>query len=205
MTDVTRWWLVRHAPVVNPDKLLYGQAEIAVDRVDARVLEALACALPEAAIRMVTPLSRTRLTLEAIGGASPTPLVEPGLLEQHFGDWQGFSHDALAASGDGRVAAFWRTPATARPPGGESFADVVDRVAETLGRRSAEFAGRDIVAVCHGGSIRAALAVALGIDPAAALAFQIDSLSVTRIDHIPVTGERPVWRIMGVNLPPAQR
>jgi alpha-ribazole phosphatase len=79
---------------------------------------------------------------------------------------------------------------------------VVARVTPALNRRSAEFRGRDIVAVCHGGSIRAALAVALGLSPVQALAFQIDPLSLTRLDHIPLPNEQggaAVWRIVTVN------
>ncbi|GEO38620.1 phosphoglycerate mutase [Skermanella aerolata] len=202
MEPVTRWWLVRHAPAINPDGLIYGQGEIAVDCSDRTALDALASLLPADPVRMVTPLARTGTTAEALWGGPWSDrdcVVEPALLEQSFGDWQGLSHDALSALGDAQVAAFWQAPATATPPGGESFADVVARVAPALERRSAEFRGRDIAAVCHGGSIRAALAVALGLSPAQALAFQIDPLSLTRIDHIPVPNEPAVWRVVTVN------
>jgi alpha-ribazole phosphatase len=198
MDAVTRWWLVRHAPAINPDRLIYGQGEIEVDCSDRVSLEALTSLLPPNPIRMVTPLARTRRTAEALWGTQEC-VIEPALVEQSFGEWQELNHNALAALGDERVSAFWRAPATARPPGGESFADVVARVMPALERRSAEFRGRDIVAVCHGGSIRAALAVALGLSPAQALAFQIDPLSLTRLDQIPLQNEPAVWRIVTVN------
>ena len=201
MDAVTRWWLIRHAPAINPDGLIYGQGEIEVDCSNRTALEALADSLPPDLIRMVTPLVRTRTTAEALWGAQVC-VVEPALVEQSFGQWQGLSHNALAALGDERVSAFWQAPATARPPGGESFADVMARVLPALERRSAEFRGRDIVAVCHSGSIRAALAVALGLAPAQARAFQIDPLSLTRLDHIPLQdehGESAVWRVVTVN------
>lgn len=198
MESVTRWWLIRHAPAINPGGLIYGQGEIDVDCSDRTALNTLAGILPPDPVRMVTPLTRTRTTAEALWGTGDC-LIEPALLEQSFGDWQGLSHDALSALGDDRVTAFWQSPATTRPPGGESFADVVARLASALDRRSVEFRGRDIAAVCHGGSIRAALAVALGLSPAQALAFQIDPLSLTRIDHIPVPNEPAVWRVVTVN------
>jgi alpha-ribazole phosphatase len=201
MDAVTRWWLIRHALAINPDGLIYGQAEIEVNCSNRKALEALAALLPPDPVRMVTPLARTLRTAEALWGVQDW-VTEPALVEQSFGDWQGLSHDALAALGDERVSAFWQAPATAIPPGGESFADVVARVKPALDRRSAEFRGRDIVAVCHGGSIRAALAVALGLSPAQALAFQIDPLSLTRLDHILLRdeqGESAVWRVVTVN------
>jgi alpha-ribazole phosphatase len=201
MVAVTRWWLVRHAPAINPDGLIYGQGEIEVDCSNRVALETLASLLPPDPVRMVTPLRRTHTTAEALWGVQDC-VSEPALVEQSFGEWQGLSHNALAALGDERVAAFWRAPATTTPPGGESFADVVARVTPALEQRSAEFSGRDIVAVCHGGSIRAALAVALGLSPAQALAFQIDPLSLTRLDHIPLQDEQgpsAVWRVVTVN------
>ncbi|QQP90222.1 histidine phosphatase family protein [Skermanella sp. TT6] len=203
MNPVTRWWLVRHAPVPNPEGRIHGQLDLEADCGDAPAFEGLARLLPSGAVRMVTTLSRTWRTAEAIWGAATDMTVEAGLLEQDFGAWQGFSHGELAAmDAGGRVARFWEAPATTRPPGGESFEQVVNRVALALERNSELHAGRDVVAVCHAGSIRAALAVALGIAPAAALSFQVDPLSVTRIDHIPLDGAKAVWRIVGVNRPP---
>jgi alpha-ribazole phosphatase len=57
--------------------------------------------------------------------------------------------------------------------------------------------------VAHGGTIRAALAHALALAPEAALAFTIDTLSLTRIDRIDGPGRGHGWRIGAINLPPA--
>jgi alpha-ribazole phosphatase len=83
-----------------------------------------------------------------------------------------------------RYKKFWIAPGTTRPPGGESFADVMMRVARAVERRSAAHPDTDIVVVGHGGSIRAAVAQALGLGPARALALQVDPLSLTRLDRI---------------------
>ena len=115
MDAVTRWWLVRHAPAINPDGLIYGQAEIEVDCSNRAALETLAALLPPDPVRMVTPLARTRTTAEALWGRVDC-VTEPALVEQSFGEWQGLSHNALAALGDERVSAFWQAPATAIPP-----------------------------------------------------------------------------------------
>ena len=79
-------------------------------------------------------------------------------------------------------------PADERAPGGESFADVCARVAPTIERLNGEYAGRNIIAVAHGGSIRAALGHSLGLDPDAALAFVVDNCSISRIDRIEKSG-----------------
>ena len=64
--------------------------------------------------------------------------------------------------------------------------------------------------MAHGGTIRAALALALALDPEKALAWTIDNCSITRIDHIagPLSShdagqlEDGVWRVVRVNQPP---
>jgi broad specificity phosphatase PhoE len=62
--------------------------------------------------------------------------------------------------------------------------------------------GRDIIAVAHGGTIRAALALALGLDPEASLAFTIENCSITRIDRVDGPGMGHGWRVVTVNRPP---
>jgi alpha-ribazole phosphatase len=52
----------------------------------------------------------------------------------------------------------------------------------------------DVVLVVHSGTVRAALAIALGIGLEPALRFAIDPLSLTRIDR--VSGG---WRVVCVN------
>src|SRR5579871_3908497 len=98
----------------------------------------------------------------------------------------------------GPITASGMRPST-RPPLGESFADVVDRVAAAVEAISLAEAGRDIVVVAHGGSIRAALAHALALDPERALDFAIDNCSLTRLDHF--AGEM-AWRVGAVNILP---
>lgn len=205
---VTRWWLVRHAPVVNPEGVIYGRLDIGCDCGDIDAFAALAAALPRGAVWLRTPLDRTRRTAEELlrhmdEDPPPEPGIEPDLIEQHLGDWQGRTHAALEAEGEGRTHPFWQAPAAGRPPGGESFMDLCARVAPAVLAATSRHAGRDIVAVCHGGPIRAALALALGLDPERALSLRIDTLSLTRLDHIPVPGGRAAWTVGGVNLPPA--
>ena len=72
------------------------------------------------------------------------------------------------------------------------------RVARAVERRSAEHPDADIVVVGHGGSIRAAVAQALGLGPARALALQVDPFSLTRLDRI-ADASGVVWSIGCVN------
>jgi broad specificity phosphatase PhoE len=206
MTE-TRWWWVRHAPVPNPEARCYGQSDVECDTTNATAFGNLASRLPKEAVWMATPLSRTQRTMRAIHqarGTMPEPLhLEPRLAEQHFGDWQGRTYAELGAYGHGTTAAhrFWLAPAHSVPPGGESFVAVMERVHAAVEALSQRYAGRDIVCVAHGGSIRAALALSLGLTPEAALAVSIDTLSLTRLDLIDSATAGHGWRVSSVNLP----
>lgn len=203
---VTKWWWIRHGPVVNPDRRLYGQSDIDAHFPDAEMLARLRARLPADALWLISGLRRTQQTAAALGCDTAACLREAALNEQHFGDWQGLDFAALRRLGPD-FDRLWREPGDTCPPGGESFADVLARVAAAIERLTAENPGRDIVAIAHGGSIRVALALALGLDAGAALGFRIDTLSLTRIDHVPegaapAPGALTRWQVGAVNLSP---
>ncbi len=206
----TRWWWIRHAPVINPEGRIYGQRDMPCDTSASDSMAAIARRLPRSAIWFTSHLTRTRDTAEAIRSAGAIagdgPKVEPEFAEQHLGEWQGKTYAEVGAFGQGQGGIsghkLWLTAAGVRPPGGESFIDVIARVSAAIERWTSEIGGRDIVVVAHGGTIRAALAHALRMDPEAALAFSIDTLSLTRIDRLDGPGEGNAWRVGRVNLPP---
>ena len=203
MARTTRWWWIRHAPVTSDGGRIYGQSDIDCDVSDRAAFAALAASLPRHAVWVVSNLKRTQMTARAIreaGLAAPEPIVEPDLAEQHFGAWQGrIRAEIYAERHDWR--GFWLAPARTTPPGGESFVDLMRRTEGAILRLNERHRGRDIVAIAHGGTIRAALALALRLDPEMALAFASDNLALTRLDHI-AGHDGEAWRVGGVNLPP---
>jgi alpha-ribazole phosphatase len=209
---ITRWWWIRHAPVTSHGGRIYGQSDVPANCANLASFAGLARLLPTDAAWIASHLARTHQTAAAIFAAAGKPmpalLVEPLLAEQHFGDWQGLTHDELAARRDGAWHRFWLAPAKLAPPGGESFVEVIARVGTAVERLTAAHQGRDIIAVAHGGTIRAALALALGLEPERALGFVIDNCSLTRIDHIGAsassddTASAASWRVATVNHPP---
>lgn len=200
---VTRWWWVRHAPVVGQDGRLYGRLDVDCDCGDEPLFRALAERLPRHAVWIVTPLKRTQATAAAIARHHPAGpadfCVEPQLAEQDFGRWQGMTYAELAADPGEAWNQFWRAPAVETPPGGESFAALTARVTTAIERITRHHAGRDIVCIGHGGPIRAALALALGAGPEPALRFAVDNCSLTRLDHIAEERSGDSWRIAMVN------
>ena len=207
MSGETRWWWLRHAPVVGVDGVIYGSNDVACDVSDTAHFKALAAALPEDAVWVTSHLGRTIETARAIAGAGlafQEPLVEESLAEQDFGEWQGFTWDQMREKDERAYDAFWADPTGARPPGGESFADQIERTSAVIGRLTAEYDGRDIVAVAHGGTIRAAVTVALDLAPVQGMAIRVDTLSLSILEHVRdglLRGRGGVWRVVGVNRP----
>lgn len=207
---VTRWWWIRHAPVIGTHGRVYGQMDVACDCSDTAAFKALAHRVPDDALWIATPLSRTQRTAAAIAEqlraagrkSPPQPVLEPAFLEQSFGAWQGLTYREIGANGlTPEAHRFWLAPAVETPPEGESFTTVVERVAHAKIEISRRHAGRDIVVVAHGGAIRAAVAHALAITPEAALALSVDTLSLTRLDHIEGPGKGHNWRVGLLNWP----
>ena len=199
---MTRFWMIRHAIVAENERArLYGVMDVQLcpDSLvrEVPVHRALATFLPRPADWIVTPLSRTRRTAEAIfaGGYGPQPLaVEPGLIEQDLGEYQGLEHAVLPPLLRAPKHPFWPLSGTERPSGGESFADMIERVAEAMDRIAAGHDERDVVVVSHGGTIRAAVAHALGVSAENALHLSVHNLSLTRINR-----EAAGWRVVSVN------
>jgi alpha-ribazole phosphatase len=186
MSELTRLWLIRHAPVAGPKGIIHA-LDAPADISDAAALTALRAKLPADATIFASPSIRTLATAAALGlDAVP----QPDFIEQNFGDWTGRRHDDLARELGDAYHDFWRAPAESRPPSGESFAEQVARVRDGL----AKLPAGDVVLVVHSGTIRAAMAIALGLLPEQALRFAIDPFSLTRIDR--VAGG---WRVVGVN------
>jgi alpha-ribazole phosphatase len=207
MSAPTHWWWVRHARVPGAPARLFGQLDVSCDTSDITSFRALAAILPEDAVWIVSSLARTRETMEAIAAAGtplPEPVVEPDLREQNFGLWQGLSWTEMEADDPDTYAAFWRDPVRAAPPEGESYAALMGRARAAIQRLTAHYAGRTVVCVSHGGTIRAAIATALGLDADAALALVVDNLSVTRLSYVEdklLRGAGAVWLVQGVNCP----
>ena len=200
--DPTRFWLIRHALVAeNARAMLYGTMDVPLCPealvADEPMYRALAARLPRPAHWLVTPLSRTALTAAALfraGYPAQEPGTEPALIEQSLGDWHGLAHAHLPAKLALPAHAFWPLGGEEVPPGGESMAQVIERVGAAMERLAETQAGQDVVIVAHGGSIRAAIAHAIGIRADNALHLSVQNLSLTRVERHPAG-----WRIVCVN------
>ena len=201
----TRWWWVRHAPVRNDGGNIYGQKDMDCDCSDRVVFNAVSKILPRDAVWFASRLKRTHQTADAIWAAGfPKPDAMPheeDFNEQHLGDWQGMNRADFFASRPISVGSYWFAPIDERSPNGESFMDLYTRTRRGIDRINREHAGRDVVVVAHGGTIKSAIGLALNDQPDRGLAFTIDNCSITRLDHLGSDGHSG-WRIPMVNQQP---
>jgi alpha-ribazole phosphatase len=172
----TRLWLIRHAPVSGPPGMLHDLG-VPADVSDIVAQCRLKAQLPDRALAIASSAQRTQETALALG---LRPRVEPAFNEQDFGSWTGHAHDELRRDLGAAYDEFWQAPASRRPPGGESFVAQIARVRAAIDALPAG----DVIIVAHGGTIRAALAIALGIAAEAALRFVIEPWSSTRLDRL---------------------
>ncbi len=159
---MTPWLLIRHgATEWNASGRLQGRADIGLSA--AGRAEAGGWRLPAAfaeARWLTSPLRRARQTA-ALLTDRPVAL-EPRLVEMDWGAWEGLRGADLRAGAPVEFAAREALGLDFRPPGGESPREVADRVRALVIELATD--PRPVVAVCHKGVIRAALALATGWD-----------------------------------------
>ena len=167
-------YYVRHGETDwNVEGRLQGQRDIplnAVGRLQARrcgeILRDLLGregADPAALDFVASPLGRARATMTimraTLGLEADDYRLDDRLREISFGAWEGFTLPELRRCEPDRVAARERSKWSFAAPGGESYADVTNRMRGWYGSVT-----RDAVVVAHGGTARGLIAL-LGIAP----------------------------------------
>jgi alpha-ribazole phosphatase len=193
------WWWIRHAPSASAANIIHGTDNVAADLSDAEAMTRLANVLPAGSLAVTSSVARAIETYDALRALNPALRaadVEADFREQDFGAWTGRTWDEIAPE----APQFWTDPVESAPPGGESYAFMCRRVLRRIVTLSAKQQDGIIVSVAHAGTIRAALALALDLDFAASIRFEIEPLSLTRIDAF-VSPSDVSWRVHSVNVP----
>jgi probable phosphomutase (TIGR03848 family) len=129
-----------------------------------------------------SPLERTQETAGPIvKRLGVTVILEPGLVECDFGEWTGAELKALYKLPE--WSAVQRYPSGFQFPGGESFAGMRARVAETVNELRRRHAGGIVVAVSHADPIKAAVSDALGTHLDLFQRIAVSPCSVTAISY----------------------
>ncbi len=166
--------LLRHAPALTQGRVT-GRRDVAIADIDEDKIRKLASKIAPIDHLVTSPARRCVETAQRLI-KHMEPHCEAGLWEQDFGEWEGLLSAQVPDIGTLSADALARYC----PPGGESFAEVCVRVRSVI-QALASGKARRIAVIAHAGSIRAALAVALGVDPGVALKFEVAPLSRTKI------------------------
>jgi broad specificity phosphatase PhoE len=151
--------------------------------------------LPAAARVLRSPARRCVETAAGLG--HPDAAEDEGLREAGFGAWAGRTLPDIHAEDEASVVAWMTDPAFA-PPGGESLDVLTARVGVWMaGNAESE---EPIVAVTHGGVVRAAIAVALGAPASAAWRIDVAPGSITELH-----AHDGRWRLQRANWTPSRQ
>jgi broad specificity phosphatase PhoE len=135
---------------------------------------ALASVVTGAARVVCSPLRRARETAEAFG----LPVdIDDRWVEMDYGEYDLQPLAELPAD----VWRQWRTDLTFRPPGGESIAEVGERVRAACTDLLGEATEADVVVVSHVSPIKAAVAWSLGVGDEAAWRMNLAVAAVSRV------------------------
>ena len=195
-------WLFRHGEVhADWQGKAYGGLDVplsAQGQADTeRVAERFA-ALPFRAV-VSSDLNRARTLGERLAERSGAPLtVSSGLAEIARGRWQGRTVTDLFENSGDEVAAFYSDPWTFNGHGGETDADVIERAWPVLA--AALESGqpgdtRPIALTAHYNVVRALVAYALGVRPAASFRLRVDLGAISVLRDTPAG-----WRLARLNV-----
>jgi probable phosphoglycerate mutase len=177
--DALTLHFVRHGETTyNAERRVQGQMhDVPLSALGVRQADEMAASLEGSAASAIyaSDLRRAMDTARPIAqrlGLSIMP--EPALRERHFGTAQ----DRLYAEFDDETRARWWTDMHQRFDGGESWADVYDRVAAFLDELRRASTARELILVAHGGTVNVALTYLAGKS--------VDEMTFERIENCSV-------------------
>ena len=145
--------------------------------------------LPRPTHLVTSPMVRTQEVAAAVGRRlGLTPQVDERLREMEFGEWEALTPAQVEERWPGDFAR-WFSTGTFAPPGGESYAQVGERVAVAIEDLRDRLAGNAVVAVGHAAMIRTVAGRALDMPPSAWARLRIPPCSLTILRYFPTTTE----------------
>jgi alpha-ribazole phosphatase/probable phosphoglycerate mutase len=190
---MTRLLLIRHA---EPDEAAhgrcYGRLDVGLSSVGLASAERLAESLRAVELDAVYVSPRLRAVQTAAALGTPRT-VDDRLRELDFGHLEGRTYDDIEREQPEFFRSWMETPTLVRFPGGESYGELRERVSAALDDIVTANHDRTVALVSHGGVIRAALALALGLPDDRAFAL---ALGYARISIVDVFDGTPIVRLV---------
>ncbi|MGP3752099.1 bifunctional RNase H/acid phosphatase [Streptomyces sp. IBSNAI001] len=131
-----------------------------------------------------SPLRRCRETAEAVAARLGLQVrIEEGLRETDFGVWEGLTFGEVRERHGADLTTWLASPDAAPTGGGESFAEVAERVSAARDRLIARYAGRTALLVTHVTPIKTLVRLALGAPPESLFRMELSPASVSTVAY----------------------
>ena len=190
---MTRLLVVRHGHVegMSPERFR-GRRDVDLSDLGARQAYATAqgiVARSHPAAIYTSPLQRCRHTAAAIGtacGGLPAVVLDD-LNDVHYGDWEWHTHAEVQARWPDLFECWFAAPQLVRFPQGESFQELLARMANVLRSVRERHGDETVVVVGHSSGNRALLLQALDQPLSAYWRLAQDACSVSDIELLPRT------------------
>src|SRR5258707_11470906 len=177
--------LVRHGETLyNAQKRFTGQSDVPLSPLGRRQIAALGKDLATEHLDVIgaSDLMRTRVTAEAIARSHALPVrADTNLRELALGDWEGHTYADVLLRDAERVAQWQADPTTCAPPGGETLAQLRDRITCALSAWQTRYPGASVLWATHCGLMGVFLCHILGIELHRRGQFRHDNDSISEI------------------------
>jgi broad specificity phosphatase PhoE len=170
--------LVRHGRTDhNATGRLVGRLDVELDELGLRQAAATGDLLRPGVARVISsPLTRARATAETIAGDRPVE-VDDRWVELDYGELDGVPMSELPSD----LWRQWILDLHFRPPGGETLAELGERVRDACRDLADQARDEDVVVVTHVSPLKAAVAWALGAGDELAWRLHVATASISRI------------------------
>jgi len=185
----TRFLLLRHGQTeLSAQRRYSGRGNPALTETGRRQADAAARYLAQRggiSAVLSSPLQRAYDTAAMAAKALGLDVtVDDDLIETDFGGWEGLTF-AEAAERDPELHTRWLRDTATKPPGGESFEAVLDRVSAVRGRVIAAHQGTTVLLVSHVTPIKMLLRQALDAGPGILYRLHLDLASLSIAEFYP--------------------
>jgi probable phosphoglycerate mutase len=181
----TRIIAIRHGETAwNVDTRIQGQLDIGLNETGRQQARRVARALASESIQAIyaSDLLRAWDTAHAIASTTGGALqAHEGLRERSFGVFQGKTFTEIEATWPDQAQCWRKRDPQWAPEGGESLADLQQRINRTANELAARHLGEQIVLVAHGGVLDMLYRAATGQDLQAPRSWEVGNAAINRL------------------------
>jgi alpha-ribazole phosphatase len=181
-----RLLLVRHGVTLNNQQARYtGQSDVAISPQGKQQAILLAERLAKEPLDVIvsSDLQRARTTAQIIAKHHEIPVYEDAALrEMALGAWEGSTFAEVLARDEAMVSRWRADPINYSPPGGETVAQLRERIVDALLKWQSLYPEATMLWVTHAGLIGTLICHLLDIDLKNRRKFRCDTASITEFD-----------------------